>query len=298
MLLIYIWITFPEHLLLFLGVSIIVVAFVAYAHYAAKEEEKRKAAGLVKHKGKWGTPEQVFEWKQIEKGLVKYQGRWITPEEKTRIEKEIEREREERELFESEQRRKGLVKFTDRFGQEHWDRPEEIKALRKKNFEEKQKAKGLVKYQDKWMTPKEAEFLRFKNEKSAEKLAEEIAVYIKEKAIGPLLGTRRFRKILQNFWGEKYSNVIRRAQIGWREWDSTVSSKVEEAQRIAPKKFFALLTEELIQWAQEKNLRRLTRADVKLFLMDNNINLSTSFEQMLYREAKLKYRYLPTWMRK
>ena len=288
-----IWILFPEYVLPFLGVSIIVIGLVAYAYYTAKEEEKMRKRGLVKYKGKWGTPRQVFEWQQLDKGLVKYQGNWITPEEKTRREEAIERERRQRELFEIEQRRKGLVKFTDRFGQEHWGSPQEIEILRKKDFEEQQKAKGLVKYRGEWITPDQAELLKFKNEKTPKALTEEIASYIRESSVGTSLNSRTLNKLTLRFWLQKYRSVLSK-----RSWDPTIASKMREAEGATLGRYLESLTEELTQWAQDRNLMRLTKADVKLFLISNSIRLSTSLEQMLYRQAKLKYRYLPPWKRK
>lgn len=305
-----------------------------------EEEARMEARGFVKYKGKWGTPKQVFEWQQLDKGLVKYQGKWITPEEKARIEK-----------FEIEQRRKGLIKFTDRFGQEHWGTPQEIEILRKKDFEEQQKAKGLVKYHGEWMTPEErfekeqlakgltkyidrsgrkkwgtpkevkkwqqedfeeeqrakglvkymgrwiskdqAELLKFQKEKTPETLAVEIAKYIRESSIGISLNLRTINKLTLRFWLQRYRSVFSK-----RYWETSIASKMREAEGMALSKYLESLTEELMQWAQNRNLMRLTKADVKLFLLSSNIRLSTSLEQMLYREAKLKYRYLPPWMRK
>jgi len=359
LILIFIFIStaYPEYFPVFFIYSVIFVTFVAILCYIATEEKKSKvkeeahmrSRGLVKYKGKWGTPEQVFEWQQLDKGLVKYLNKWITPEEMRRIKEEIERERRERELFESEQRRKGLVKFIDRFGQEHWDTPERIEILRQKDFEEQQKAKGLVKYHGEWVTPEEKfekeqlakglckyvdrhrrtrwgtpeqvekwrqrdfeeeqrakglvkykgkwvskdemERLQFES-KAAEALAKEIAIYVRENSMGILLNTRVFNELITRFWMEKY-----RSALSSRFWDRVIASKMREAEGAALSEYIDLLTEELTEWAQNRNLTRLTRADTKLFLANNKIRLSTSLEQMLYREAKLKYRWLPPWMR-
>jgi hypothetical protein len=56
-------------------------------------------------------------------------------------------------------------------------------------------------------------------------------------------------------------------------------------------------TKRMVAWAQEKDLKRVTRADIKMFILENNMKASVSLEQILYRQAKLKYRYLPPWMR-
>lgn len=349
---------------LFMGGSIVVAIIMLLLNYVSVGEKRKKAfeaqmksRGLVKYKEKWGTSEQVFAWQQLEKGLVKYEDRWITPEEKEKIEEEIEtkrreteRQRREKELFEAEQRRQGLVKFMDRFGQEHWDTSERIEILRQKDFEERQKAKGLILYQGKWITPTkkfekeqlakglrkyvnrsghvtwgtpqqvekwhqkdfeeeqrakglvkyegkwiskdEMELLKFKNEKTPEELATEIASYIRRNSIGTSINTRAFNELITRFWREKYRSVLFS-----RFWDRTIISKMKEAEAATFNKYLSLLTEELIGWAQGRNLMRLTRADVKLFLTSNNLKLSTSLEQMLYREAKLKYRWLPSWMR-
>jgi len=356
-------IAFPEYSPLFLVGSLFFIAIVAIVRYVATEEEKRKkleaqmkSRGLVKYKGKWGAPEQVFEWQQLEKGLVKYGDTWVTPKEKKKIEEEIERKRKERELFEAEQRRKGLVKFIDRFGKEHWGASEEIEVLRKKEleerqkeFEERQKANGLVKYHGEWVTPErkfekeqlakglhkyidrkrnsrwgtpeqiekwrekdfeeeqrakgfvkhkgkwipkgELELLNFEK-KTSEVLAKEIATYIRKNSKGLSLGKRTFNELITRFWMEKYRAVL------LERWNRTVASKMREAEGATLNVYLSFLTEELIEWAQNKNLMRLTKADVNLFLASNNLKLSTSLEQMLYRESKLKYRWLPTWKRK
>ena len=354
-LLIYIWAVSPQYLLLFFVASAIFVASVAIVRYIVAEEEKMKkfeaqmkSEGLVKYKGKWGTPKQAFEWQQLDKGLVKYEDKWVTPEEKKKIEEEIERKRKERELFEAEQRRKGLVEFIDRFGEEHWGTREEVEILRQKDFEEQQKAKGLVKYhgewvtseqkfeeeqlvkglhkyvdrkrntrwgtseqvkkwrekdfeeeqrakglvkhKGKWITKDKMELLTFKK-KTSDALAKEIAKYIRKNAIGASLNRRMFNYLITDFWRKKHASVL-------RVWEKAITSKRRKAEGAALSKYIALLTEELIEWAQNKNLTRLTKADVNLFLASNSMKLSTSLEQMLYREAKLKYRWLPSWKRK
>jgi len=138
----------------------------------------------------------------------------------------------------------------------------------------------------------ENELRRFKDEKTAEVLAEEIARYIKEKAKGILLNTRTFNEFITKFWMEKYGSAL-----SARLWDRVIISKMREAEAIALIKYLDLLVKDLIEWAQNRNLRRLTKADVRLFLASKNMSLSTSFEQMFYRESKLKYRWLPSWMR-
>jgi len=138
----------------------------------------------------------------------------------------------------------------------------------------------------------ENELRRFKDEKTAEVLAEEIARYIKEKAKGILLNTRTFNEFITKFWMEKYGSAL-----SARLWDRVIISKMREAEAIALIKYLDLLVKDLIEWAQNRNLRRLTKADVRLFLASKNTSLSTSFEQMFYRESKLKYRWLPSWMR-
>jgi len=143
-----------------------------------------------------------------------------------------------------------------------------------------------------WIQMREDELRRFKSEKTPEALAEEMARYIKEKSKGILLNTRTFNELITKFWMEKYGSAL-----SARLWDRPIISKMKEAEAIALIKYLDLVVKDLTEWAQNRNLMRLTRIDVKLFLVSKNVNLSTSFEQMLYREAKLKYRYLPPWMR-
>jgi hypothetical protein len=133
---------------------------------------------------------------------------------------------------------------------------------------------------------------RFKSEKKPEALAEEIATYIREKSRGTLLNTRTFNELITKFWIAKYNTVL-----SVRFWDREIASKMKEAEGMALIKYLDLLAGELTDWAQKRNLMRLTRADVRLFLASENISLATSFEQMFYRESKLKYRWLPSWMR-
>jgi len=61
----------------------------------------------------------------------------------------------ERLAFEDEQKRKGLIAFVNRFGEEVWGTPSEIAILSKRDFEEGQSERGLVKYGKRWMTPQE-----------------------------------------------------------------------------------------------------------------------------------------------
>jgi hypothetical protein len=60
----------------------------------------------------------------------------------------------------------------------------------------------------------------------------------------------------------------------------------------------AELVQKLIKWALEKEIKKLRVSDVKMFLSENNIQFDNKSVQRLYQEAKLKYRYLPPWMRK
>jgi hypothetical protein len=138
----------------------------------------------------------------------------------------------------------------------------------------------------------ESEIRRFKDEKTPEILAEEIANYMKEKSVGVLLDARKFNELITKFWAEKYRLVLSSGL-----WDKEVNSKMRKAEGLALIKYLELLTKDLTEWALNRNLMRLTRTDIRLFLASKNLKLSTSFEQMFYREAKLKYRYLPPWMR-
>jgi hypothetical protein len=57
------------------------------------------------------------------------------------------------------------------------------------------------------------------------------------------------------------------------------------------------LTGRLMLWAQERNLRTISHADIKMFILHNDMAISQALEQMIYREAKFKYRWLPPWKR-
>ncbi|MBE0461587.1 MAG: hypothetical protein IBX60_08140, partial [Candidatus Aminicenantes bacterium] len=172
-----------------------------------------------------------------------------------------------------------------------WGTAEQVEKWRQRDFEEEQRARGLVKYKGKWISKEEMELLKFKTE-TPEALAKEIATYIRENSMGILLNKRVFNDLITRFWMDKYRSVL-----SSRFWDRAIASKMREAEGAALSEYIGLLTEELIEWAQNRNLTRLTSADTKLFLANNKMRLSTSLEQMLYREAKLKYRWLPSWMR-
>ena len=126
-----------------------------------KFEKEQLEKGLVKYAGRWGTPEQVKQWKQedfekeqIEKGLVKYKGEWITEEEL------FEREQLAKGLVEHEEEwvtpeeksklERGLVKYGER-----WGTPEQVEKWKQEDFENEQIAKGLVKYEGEWITKEE-----------------------------------------------------------------------------------------------------------------------------------------------
>lgn len=281
---------FPFYLLVLfvLICGLFLIIALANNEYSLKKmnRERMKRLGLVEYKGRWGTPEQVFEWEQLDKGLVKYQNKWVAREEKIKLEEE---ERKLKELFEAEQKQKGLVKYIDSEGREHWGSSEEIQKLRQKDFDEEQKAKGLVKYRGEWVSAEEA-FLKRINAKKSEKIATEIAIYIKEKSKGTLLDKRTFDYFVSHFWYEKY-------HCPFTFWVGS-NPKVREVESMVPGRFIDVIVKDLTEWALNRNLARLTKADVKLFLANRNMKLSTSFEQMVHREAKLKYRYLPPWMRK
>jgi hypothetical protein len=102
-------------------------------------EDDQKARGLLKYKGKWGTPEQVEEWKMTNQGLVRFKDSWVTPEERSRLEK-----------FEQEQLAKGLVEYKGK-----WGTPKEVERWKQEDFERKQLAKGLIKHKGRWVTPRE-----------------------------------------------------------------------------------------------------------------------------------------------
>ncbi len=64
------------------------------------------------------TSEEIAEEKEAKyaalmraKGLIKFEGKWMTPDQKMAIQKERQRQREERERYVAEQRAKGLIKY-------------------------------------------------------------------------------------------------------------------------------------------------------------------------------------------
>jgi flagellar biosynthesis GTPase FlhF len=281
-----------------------------------REEKSRRAMssqGLVEYQGKWGTPQQVFEWQQLDAGLVKHKDAWVTREEKEKLEEEEQRKQEEgrrkqeeerkrrrqeeeqrkkeKELYEVDQEKRGLAKFVDRFGQEHWDTPERIEIVRQKDFEGRQRERGLVKYEGEWILRDDMQTRMFKA-RTSDSLSSEIATYVRKHSSGNLLSAKMLNELITRFWLEEYRPVF-----NLKLWDRAVASKIRETEGAVVAKYLGLLTNEVNEWAQNRNLTRLTRSDVKLFLASNNMRLSTSFEQMLYREAKLKYRWLPPWKR-
>jgi len=169
--------------------------------------------------------------------------------------------------------------------------------------------KGLLKFvdvtgQERWITPQEAKEWKsvsvFPYRISTEQLGEQIADYILETSRESLLQSRQLRRLFLRFWTEKYPLVMRKAAFT----DPGIRLKRREAEQKAIKRleaerkpYLENLTNKVIQWGLERNLMRLTRADIKLFLLNNNIKLDIPSEMMLYREVKLRYRYLPPWMR-
>jgi len=138
-----------------------------------------------------------------------------------------------------------------------------------------------------------------------QKLSEEIVAYVREASSGYPFYDKRLRATINKFWINKHPYVFDywAGPLSSRQ-RSEINSKKDEAESLAHqmifndrKQYLDSLTQKLIQWALERETRRLTRTDVKIFLIDQGIKLSLSAENMLYREAKLKYRYLPPWMR-
>jgi len=138
-----------------------------------------------------------------------------------------------------------------------------------------------------------------------QKLSEEIVAYVREASSGYPFYDKRLRGTINKFWINKHPYVF----DYWTgllpsRLRSEINSKKDEAASLAHqiifndrKQYLDSLTQKLIQWALEREIRRLTRTDVKVFLMKQGIKLPISAENMLYREAKLKYRYLPPWKR-
>ena len=134
---------------------------------------------------------------------------------------------------------------------------------------------------------------------SDQKLSDEIVAYAREVSSGYPFYDKRLQATIKNFWIKRHPYVLG-SWVG-----SDVRSKKDEAESLAyqmilndRKQYLDSLTEKLVQWALDKTIRRLTRADIKLFLVNQRITLPISAEDMLYREGKLKYRYLPPWKRK
>jgi restriction system protein len=79
-------------------------------------------------KVQWGKPKQVKQWEkidfvsaQMEKGLVLYDNQWITPYQ---MEQAIIKKKEEK--FEEDQKKKGLVKFVNRYNKSKWGSPKQV----------------------------------------------------------------------------------------------------------------------------------------------------------------------------
>jgi len=130
-------------------------------------------------------------------------------------------------------------------------------------------------------------------------LGNQIADYVRNEPAESLLSRRNLRRLFLRFWIEKYPTVVRKSIT-----DPAVRLKRREAEEIAfdkletdGKTHLDSLTERIIQWALERNIMRLTRAHVRLFLMNNGVKLDNKTEQILYQQVKLKYRYLPPWAR-
>jgi predicted house-cleaning noncanonical NTP pyrophosphatase (MazG superfamily) len=201
------------------------------------------------------------------------------------------RYREAVRRFEEAQLAQGLLKYVDKQRNVRWGTRDQIMKWREQDFEQEQTAKGLVKQDGKWVSKSELESSEFRN-KTTDALADEIADFARGQSVGILINESVLNRLITRFWLEKC-----RTAINLKLWDRTVASKVRETEGAVVSKYPNLLSKELSEWAQDRNLMRLTRADVKLYLASKNMKLSTSSEQMLYREAKLKYRWLPSWKR-
>jgi hypothetical protein len=130
-------------------------------------------------------------------------------------------------------------------------------------------------------------------------LGNQIADYVRNEPVESLFASRGLRRLFLRFWIEKHPTVVRKSIS-----NPSVRLKRREAEEIAAnalerdkKAFLESVSEKLTRWATDRNMMRVTRAHVRLFLMDNQINLDHSTERLLYQQVKLKYRYLPPWKR-
>jgi len=176
--------------------------------------------------------------------------------------------------MEAKESREKRVRFVDVQGHERWATLEEMKEQRSMNVI----PYGITTIQ----------------------LGNQIVDYARNKPAESLLSKRNLRRVFLRFWIEKYPTVVRKSVT-----DPAVRLKRREAEEMAldklemdKKSYLESLTEKMSQWAFERNFMRLTRAHVRLFLMDIRVKLDNPTEQMLYQQVKLKYRYLPAWMRK
>jgi len=176
--------------------------------------------------------------------------------------------------METKEKKKALIKLVDLQGREQWVTLEEVKERKSMNII----PYGITTVQ----------------------LSDQIADYVRETSRESLLARRSLRRLFLRFWVDKYPTVVRKSIT-----DPAVRLKRREAEGIAldkleidKKSYLESLAEKMSQWALERNFMRLTRAHVRLFLMDNGIKLDNSSEQMLYQQVKLKYRYLPPWVRR
>jgi len=165
------------------------------------------------------------------------------------------------------------VKLVDVQGRERWVTPEEMKE---------QKSVNIIPYG-----------------LTTAQLGNQIADYLRNEPVELLFAVRSLRRLLLKFWMDKFPSVVNKSvttpavRLKRREAEEIAISRIESDK----KAFLESVTEKLTKWATDRNINRITRAHVRLFLMDNGINLDHSTERLLYQQIKLKYRYLPPWMR-
>jgi hypothetical protein len=144
-------------------------------------------------------------------------------------------------------------------------------------------------------------------ERPTQELSKEIVEYLREESFGYPFHDRRLHATINKFWTKMYPNMSSHRRLIDRlpsRLRPEIDSKKQEAESLAfqkilndRKQYIDSLAQKLIKWAWERAIKRLTRTDVKMFLMDQRMKIPISAERILHREVKLKYRYLPPWKR-
>jgi len=111
---------------------------------------------------------------------------------------------------------------------------------------------------------------------------------------------KRLHRSFQKFWTDTYPTVTSYPNsmdpnIKFKRYE--VESQAMQILQKDRLNYIRGLSQQFVQWAGKRNLKKLSKADTKLFLAELKIKLPVSMEDMLYREGKLKYRYLPPWLK-